>query len=246
MKLAALLMLGISLGFAQTAKAQEADYPAEGVQSFKQSSDAWRRQDNEKIVILQTITDSVTPTGMANITDAEQVFCYQVAPKPAGYTGYTIDGMALTGFCGIVEKDLKDMIVKQFFATAENLSSDVERCVIRPKLMLRFVKGVDFTDVLLSSPCHSFSVFYAGKVRTYNFKPAAEIIDVMVDSFKDKTIPFTSPALLKQLLPIGVAQTEAQKEMVAKQSGPIRNWEDTQPQQTQTKKQGGWNNLNFK
>lgn len=246
MKFAALVMLGVSLGLVQVVQAQGTAYPAEGVQSFQQSSDAWRRQGAQKAEIIQSIVDSVTPTGIANITDSEQVFCYQIAPKPAGYTGYTIDGMALTGFCGIVENDLKDMIVTQFLATPENISSDVERCVIRPKLMLRFVKGVDFTDLLLSSPCHSFSVFYAGQVRTYNFKPAAEIIDVMVDSFKDKTIPFTSPALLRQLLPIGVAQTEAQKEMVSKQSGPVRNWADSQPQQTQPKRGGGWNNLNLK
>lgn len=246
MKFAVFLMFSLSLGLSSIANAQEADYPAEGVQSFKQGSDAWRRQDNNKIEVIQSITDSVTPTGIANIMESEQVFCYQVAPKPAGYKGYTIDGMALTGFCGIVEKDLKDMIVTQFLATPENFSSETEKCVIRPKLMLRFVKGVDFTDILLSSPCHSFAIFYAGKVKTYNFKPAAEIIDVMVESFKDKTIAFTSPALLKQLLPIGVAQTEAQKEIVAKQSGPIRNWAETQAPETQTqKKSGGWNNLNF-
>ena len=68
-------------------------------------------------------------------------------------------------------------------------------------LMLRFVRGVDYTDVLLSSRCHSFSVFYGGKVKSYNFSPAAEIIDVMVDSFRPKTVPFVSPAMLRQLLP---------------------------------------------
>ena len=190
--------------------------------------------------------DSIGSSGIANITDAEAVFCYQVASKPAGYKGYTINNVAVSGFCGIIEDNLKNMIVRQFFATPENISSDVAQCVIKPRLMLRFVRGVDYTDVLLSSPCHSFSVFYGGKVRSYNFSPAAEIIDVMVESFRPKTIPFVSPAMLRQLLPIGVAQTPAQKEMVAKQSGPVRNWEtQSAPAKPAVQKKGGWKNLNL-
>ena len=211
-------------------------------------SHSWRRaeEDNQPPVISQSMIDAVGNSGIANITDSEAVFCYQVSSKPAGYKGYTIDNMAVTGFCGIIENDLKNMIIRQFFATPENISQEVAQCVIKPRLMLRFVRGVDYTDVLLSSPCHSFSVFYGGKVKSYNFSPAAEIIDVMVDSFRPKTVPFVSPAMLRQLLPIGVAQTQSQKDMVAKQSGPIRNW-DTQsaPAKPAAPKKSGWNNLNL-
>lgn len=241
MKLAALLMMGVSLGLASTAAAQTGY--SEGVQSFQQGSDSWRRQEDEKVVINQSLIDAIGNSGISNITDSEAVFCYQVASKPAGYKGYTIDNMAVTGFCGIVEQDLKDMIVKQFFASPDNISDEVERCVIKPRLMLRFVRGVDFTDVLLSAPCHSFSVFYGGKVKSYNFKPAAEIIDVMVDAFRPKTIDFVSPAMLRQLLPIGVAQTQAQKEMVSQQTGPVRSWDSQTTQPATAPKKSGWNNL---
>ena len=57
--------------------------------------------------------DAVGNSGIANITDSEAVFCYQVSSKPAGYKGYTIDNMAVTGFCGIIENDLKNMILKK-------------------------------------------------------------------------------------------------------------------------------------
>lgn len=248
MKFKALLAIGVLCATAVPVFAQgTAGLPAEGVQSFQRDEDSWRRQNTSaKPVVSQSIIDSTSQTAIDNITGAEQVFCYQVQGKPSGYSGYTLDGMALTGFCGIVEKDLKDMIVQQFLATPENISADVERCVIQPRLLIRFVKGVGATDVLLSSPCHSFSIFYGGKVRTFNFKPASEIIDVMVDSFKGKTVDFTSPALLNQLLPIGVAQTAEQKEKVSQQKGPIRNWEnETTAPAPQPKKQGGWNNLKF-
>ena len=211
MKFAMLLIVAFSLTMIAPVVAQN---QRGGVQSFQQSNDAWRRNGtgNQSPVISQNIVDALGNSATTNIAEAEAVFCYQIASKPAGYKGYTIDNMAVTGFCGIVEDNLKNMIVQQFLA--------------------------------ISSPCHSFSLFYGGKLKTYNFSPAAEIIDVMVESFRSKTVPFVSPAMLKQLLPIGVAQTQAQKDIVAKQSGPIRNW-DTQkdaPKKTEPKK-SGWNNL---
>ncbi len=244
MKFAMFLVPLFSLGIVVSAQAQTAK---SGVQSFQQGNDAWRRDalaDNQPAVISQNIIDAVGNSAIANISESEAVFCYQVTAKPAGYKGYTLDNMAITGFCGIVENNLKDMIVRQFLATPENISNEVAQCVIKPKLMLRFVRGVDYTDILLSSPCHSFTIFYGGKLKTYNFSPAAEVIDVMVDSFRAKTVPFVSPAMLRQLLPIGVAQTQEQKDLVAKQSGPIRNWESQSPAEAKpAPKKSGWNNL---
>lgn len=66
---------------------------------------------------------------------------------------------AVTGFCGIIENEPEKYVNQTVFATPENISQEVAQCVIKPRLMLRFVRGVDYTDVLLSSPCHSFSVF---------------------------------------------------------------------------------------
>lgn len=241
MRLFTLLVFSVFIAFSGITKAQETS----GVQSFMKEADAWRRQDGEKLMVLQSIIDSTTPAAIDNITKSEQVFCYQIENKPAGYTGYTIDGMAVTGFCGVINNELRDMIVKQFFATAENISNAPDKCIIRPKLMLRFVRGVDNTDVLLSSPCHSFSIFYAGKVKTYNFKPAAEIIDVMVNSFKGSTIPFTSPALLNQLLPIGIVQNNEQKQIVEerKPSAPVRQWDTGKEPIPTAPAKKGWNNL---
>ncbi len=86
------------------------------LKSFQQSGDSWRRaeEDNQPPVISQSMIDAIGNSGIANITDSEAVFCYQVSSKPAGYKGYTIDNMAVTGFCGIIENDLKNMIIRQF------------------------------------------------------------------------------------------------------------------------------------
>ena len=250
MKMTALLTAALmSLGYgAYDAKAQATyfgDEP-EGVQSFQQDEDAWRRKDGKRLQILQGISDSIGQAALANITGAEQVFCYQITSRPNNYSGYTINGMVVTGFCGVVAPQLQETIKEQFFSTADNIDFvNSEKCIIKPKIMIRWVRGVDFTDMLISAPCYSYSIFYGGKVRTFNFRPGAELVDAMVDAFKDLTVPFVSPALLNQLLPVGVPQTKEQQEIVKEQSGPIRKWEQPKAQPVQEKKSKGWNSLKF-
>ena len=109
------------------------------------------------------------------------------------------------------------------------------------------MRGVDATDVLISAPCYSVAIFYAGKAKAYNFKPGAEILDVMVSSFDGQAMPFTSPALLNQLLPIGVPQSTSQQKAVNEQSKaqlPMKA-KTSQAQQpvVEPKKTSGWNNI---
>ena len=167
MKMTALLTAALmSLGYgAYDAKAQATyfgDEP-EGVQSFQQDKDAWRRKDGKRLQILQGISDSIGQAALANITGAEQVFCYQITSRPDNYSGYTINGMVVTGFCGVVAPQLQETIKEQFFSTADNIDFvNSEKCIIKPKIMIRWVRGVDFTDMLISAPCYSYSIFYGG------------------------------------------------------------------------------------
>ncbi len=238
------------LGLLTAAPANAADDELminEGVQSFQQNPDAWRRGENRKS-ILPRIADSVGKAGIANIENSEQIFCYELANRPADYDGYSLNGMALTGFCGVINDELKQVIADELLMNENNVQFDVsEDCVVKPKIMLRFVRGVDYTDVMLSSPCHSFAIFYGGKVRVFNAKPGAEMIDTLVNSLQKNHADFVSPALLNQLLPIGVAQTQEQKDLVNKRMKPIRDWENEQKAEAEkaAKKQSGWNNLNL-
>lgn len=196
----------------------------------------------EHNVVLDEISSAIGPSALKNITDAEQVFCYQIANKPDNYTGYTLDGMALVGFCGIINNELNTMINSEMFMNPDNIVFDVtENCVISPQLMLRYVRGVDSTDVLFSSPCHAFAIFYGGKVNAFNAKPAAPIIDALIKPLIKGKIDFASPALLNQLLPVGIAQSDSQKELINKQNEPVRNWETGEQQKAAANK--GWNKL---
>ena len=77
-------------------------------------------------------------------------------------------------------------------------------------------------------------------------KPAAEVITTIVNAFNASQAKFVSPALLNQLLPIGVAQTTEQKALLQQPAQVKNNWQTkTQDVNSQPKTQG-WNNLEFK
>ena len=193
-------------------------------------------------VVLEKITSSIGSSAIKNITDAEQVFCYQIANKPENYTGYTLDGMAIVGFCGVINTELKQLITQELFMNPENLLFDkTENCVIRPQVMLRFFRGVDSTDVLLSSPCHALAIFYGGKIAAFNAKPADQIIDAIIDPLIKNKIDFASPALFNQLLPVGVPQNEQQKKLQKQKNEPINKWQ--KKQEEEATKKAGWNKL---
>ena len=194
--------------------------------------------------ILDEISSAIGPSALENINKSEQIFCYQIANRPENYQGYTLDGMAIVGFCGIINNELKNMVKTELFSNPEHILFDVtENCVIRPQIMLRFVRGVDYTDVLFSSPCHAFAIFYGGQVSTFNAKPAAKIIDALVKPLIQNKVDFASPALFNQLLPIGVAQTKEQKQILEQQNAPIRNWQAQQTEQENKTTKKGWNRL---
>ena len=233
MKQLGILALSLSLLLSNTASAQTIDNTI--------------ADDAKDTPILEQISKAIGPSALQNITDAEQIFCYQITNKPENYTGYTLDGMAVSGFCGVINNELKDLIISELFKNPDNILFDqTEECIIRPKIILRFVRGVDMTDILFSTPCHAFAIFYGGRINAFNAKPAAPVIDALVTPLLKGRIDFASPALLNQLLPIGVAQTEEQKNLLNRKNEPIRNWIKTQQQEEEQPRRNGWNKLNLK
>ena len=166
---------------------------------------------------------------------------------PSDYDGYTLDSMAITGFCGVIKNEIKEQVLSQLVMDSKNVLFNVrEECVIKPRIVLRFVRGIDATDVLLSSPCYSFTIYYPGSVHVFNAKPAAKIIDTLIFSFDKNKLDFVSPALLDQLLPVGVPQTKEQRDLVSKKPKAVRNWDVKKEEPKETKPENqGWNNLDL-
>lgn len=202
----------------------------------------------EKSEVLPSIRDGISKNALKNIIHSEQAFCYTVDVAESGYEGYALDNMKLKGFCGILGQAELDLILNEFLKKEENISSVVANCIIRPRIMLRFINGIDNTDVLLSSPCHSFSVFYAGEVKSFNLAPAAESVDAVVEAYEKRQINFVSPALLGQLLPVGLPQTEEHRKLIREKTvqKPVKNWEVEKESAKEPKKSEsptGWNRL---
>ena len=250
MKLPILLITGLMLFYPAAGFAQS----VEGVQSFSQPEGSWKRENQateEEVKPQQRFYDEAGKFAIDNIVNAEQVFCYEVFPQNNEYEGYTLDGFPIRGFCGVMGEPVRDMVTKYFLGTEGNVLFDqAEQCVIQPKIIIRFVRGVDYTDMLISSPCHSFAIFYGGGVHVYNFKPGAAIIDAMLKALGPKHSEFVSPSLLNQVLPIGVIQNEQQRKIVNKRSEPIRKWEQKtkaeEAKRAAEEKKSGWNKLKMK
>lgn len=243
----AFCLMTFSAAYAQEGIVDELGLPeeTEGVQSFQQNKDAWRREEEKKQTVLPAIADAIGKSALNNMEDAEQVFCYTVENKPDNFGGYTLDGFAVTGFCGVLSKEQKQNILQTYLMSEQNVElKQTERCIIQPKIMLRFMRGVDTADMLISAPCYSYSVFYGGKVTTFNIKPAEKLVEDFVSQQLKKKTDFVSPALLDQLLPVGVAQTPEQKELISKRQKPIRGWEEGKPAPQEPEKKG-WNNINL-
>jgi len=188
-----------------------------------------RQQD-----IIPFIKSSIPETATYNLMNAEQIFCYHIAKRPKDYTGYTIDGMAVTGYCGELDTGTSATAYEALFAQSPNILTKVADCRIEPRIMLRFARGVDYTDVLLSSPCPSFTIFYAGKYKSFNIKQG--VIDEIIKQLENTKENFNSPTLLKQTVANGKAATLSEEELLAKkqkENAPIMNWKQKQENDTE-------------
>ena len=240
--------------FLSPARADDDIFANEGITSFQQEN-SWRRQPNQnnamtksqKKQVLPEIKNAIGDNAWNNIANSEKIFCYEVDNIPSDYDGYTLDSMAITGFCGVIKNEIKEQVLSQLFMDSKNVLFNVrEECVIKPRIVLRFVRGIDATDVLLSSPCYSFTIYYPGSVHVFNAKPAAKIIDTLIFSFDKNKLDFVSPALLDQLLPVGVPQTKEQRDLVSKKPKAVRNWDVKKEEPKETKPENqGWNNLDL-
>lgn len=248
------LIIGFSLFITPYVRAQLTDteeffIPGENVEMTP------NKQETSSITPM--MKDKIPAAILQNVLEAEQAFCYTVSTPRDGYTGYTLDGMEITGFCGMLTKDERKILIDEFLGSETNVSNTVEQCIIEPRIMLRYIRGVDYVDILLSSPCYSFSIFYGGQFISFNMSPAAPIVDGIIEALEKQKAAFVSPALLGQVLPIGVPQNEEQKELIREKSTPkaVRNWvkadektdtadnPDSQPAAPVRK---GWNQIKFR
>lgn len=250
-----LLLLTVTVS---KATAQEYDIPAE-LQNFEAFSDILpvdeygqargTERTSRQLDIIPAIQTEIKDEAAYNIMNSEQVFCYHVTKRPKDYKGYTLDRFAITGYCGELDKNQIDTSYESLFTKSANILTVKADCRIEPRLMLRFVRGVDYTDILLSSPCHSFTVFYAGKYHSFNIKQ--HVIDDIIEQLEKKNERFNSPSLLKKTVANAEITTTEEEDALKKkqkEAQPIMNWQQQQKIKEEDNKtnNSGWGKINLK
>ena len=175
--------------------------------------------------IMSTLPKATADTATSNIINAEQVFCYHVAANTPDSNNYTLNNFAIVDYCGELDRGTTATTYEALFTQSPNIITARSDCRIEPRVMLRFVRGVDYTDVLLSSPCPSFTVFYAGRYTAFNIKQG--VIDDIISQFDQTHETFNSPSLLKKTVANGVAETVQETEAYEKkqkENAPLMKW----------------------
>lgn len=195
--------------------------------------------------IIPMIKKSLPETTVLNLSKAEQIFCYHVTKRPKSFNGYTIDGMAITGYCGELDASKAATAYAALFTQNQNILTTVSECHIEPRILLRFARGVDYADVLLSSPCPSFTIFAAGKFKSFNIKQG--VIDDVIQQMEKEKQPFYSPTLLKQTVANGKIESIEEETLVSnknKEIEPVLSWKEQQEEAAQNapeeKPKSGW------
>ena len=134
----------------------------------------------------------------------------------ADYSGYTINDLAITGSCGELSADGKNLIKDMLLNNNLVFSTATDSCNINPRILLRYINGIDSTDILLSAPCHSLTFFHGRDISTLNAAPGKDIVEQIVSTYSSLSEKFLSPALLGQMVPNGQVLTQDQKEIVRK------------------------------
>ncbi len=235
-----------------TAGAQETDIFGDSAEDLLGEDIQNIPQSNAAKSTLSDFLERKIPAAAArNINKAEKVYCYTVDYKPQGYDGYTMDDLAIKGSCGELSSVGQKLIKDSLFQSSIIYSNSVSNCEIAPKVMLRYIYGLDHTDVLLSYPCPSLTFFHGSDTVILNATPGSAIVEQIVGAYSKLEEKFYSPALLGQMVANGQPQTQAQKEMIrlnAPTSTPRKKWgneapEETQPQPQQQPQRSGWNKL---
>lgn len=214
------------------------------------SSDENVSAENKHVAAISSFLSNRVPESTArNIKKAEKVFCYTVDYAMAGYEGYTLNDLALKGSCGELSQAGRDLIKKSVLDNNLLYSNSKDNCSISPKIILRYVYGADYTDVLFSAPCHSLTFFHGHDITTVNAAPGAAVIEQIVKAYSSLEEPYQSPALLGQMVGNGQAMNQRDKEVLrraAPVAAPVKKWNTQQPAQTPAAKQpakSGWNKL---
>lgn len=158
------------------------------------SADTQEERPFEKIVAKE-IQERIRADAAFIVGEPDEVICFGVARKSPKKRVPTINGFAHLGNCGSLNDTGMKEVQKQLLA-AESYDMTVTKvasCMITPRLILRFRKGYDFVDMMLSGGnCPAVSFIYGGDTREFYAKPVGEWLNNFISAVSNDLEPLES------------------------------------------------------
>ena len=150
--------------------------------------------------VAKEIRERIRADAAYIVGEPDETLCYGVARKSPKKRSATIDGYAHTGNCGSLNETGMAEVQKTLFnAASYDLNvTKISSCVITPRLALRFRKGFDIVDVILSGgTCPAVQFLYAGDTKEFSAKPIKEWLDTFIDAVSSDLEPVNAADMEK-------------------------------------------------
>lgn len=159
-----------------------------------------KQEEPYEKAVSKEIRERVRADAAYILGEPEEVLCYGVARKSPKKRSATIDGHAHTGNCGSLnETGLAEVQKRLMQAASYDMNvSKITSCVTTPRLALRFRKGFDFVDVILSGGnCPAVLFLYGGDTKEFSARPIKEWLDTFIEAVSNDLEPLNQEEMEK-------------------------------------------------
>lgn len=160
----------------------------------KQSEDEFDYKEPEayEVNVSPEIRERIRADAAYIVGEPDEALCYGIARKSPKKRAATIDGFAHTGNCGSLnETGMKEVRDKLFNVASYDMNvTKVVSCITTPRLALRYRKGFDFVDVILSGGnCPAVFFMYGGDTKEFSAKPIKDWLDTFINAVSQDLEP---------------------------------------------------------
>ncbi len=159
------------------------------------SEESAQKQEEElpfKQIVAKEIQERIRPDASYIVGEPDEVLCFGVARKSPKKRSATINGYAHLGNCGSLnDTGLKEVQKQLLNASSYQMNiTKISSCIVMPRLALRFRKGYDFVDLILSGGnCPGVTFIYGGDSREFYAKPIQEWLNNFISAVSNDLEP---------------------------------------------------------
>lgn len=227
-----LLVCSISLVFALTLSSAEAQY---GYKSSKSKTSTTRSagsgtssqaEEEETLAPAVALSQRLIPDAMRILMEPTDVECFAVKKKAYQAEKPSFLGLELQGMCGVLSKSALTEVQHVLFGEAEKYDFiKPMKCVFNPKVALRFSRGVDHVDILISpKKCVGLKYYYADR----HFTVKTDLAENWLTRFTDGVRADMVPVKLEEVAPLStLKKKEEKRQWTTKESAPKQRWKKT-------------------